>query len=195
MLSRFRRVWLSATLHSVAHQAPLSLGFSRQEFWSGLPCPLSGDLPDPGIKPASHVSCIGRPGFLPLCHLGSPSYPHMWPKTCFYAISWNSGRMHLICFPSFRDHVLSAYFPIAENCCIYLVWFFFLVDSSIEFFWEWSLKIIYTCWRVCLQLILYPKLTFLWLLWKCFLSDIIPSEVMPQIYDWEHMCLPKNRAT
>ena len=36
-----------------AHQAPLSMGFSRQEYWSGLPCPPPGDLPDPGIEPAS----------------------------------------------------------------------------------------------------------------------------------------------
>ena len=35
------------------HQAPLSMGFFRQEYWSGLPCPPSGDLPDPGIEPAS----------------------------------------------------------------------------------------------------------------------------------------------
>ena len=34
-------------------QAPLSMGFSRQEYWNGLPCPPPGDLPDPGIKPAS----------------------------------------------------------------------------------------------------------------------------------------------
>ena len=38
---------------TVPHQAPLSMGFSRQEYWSGLPCPPPGDLPDPGIKPAS----------------------------------------------------------------------------------------------------------------------------------------------
>ena len=41
------------TLRTVAHQAPLSTGFSRQEYWSGLPCPPPGDLPDPGIQPAS----------------------------------------------------------------------------------------------------------------------------------------------
>ena len=42
-------------------QAPLSMGFSRQEYWSGLPCPPSGDLPDPGIEPASPgFTCIGR---------------------------------------------------------------------------------------------------------------------------------------
>ena len=37
----------------MAHQAPLSMGFSRQEYWSGLPCPPPGDLPDPGIEPES----------------------------------------------------------------------------------------------------------------------------------------------
>ena len=52
VLSRFRRVQLFATLWTVACQAPLSR-FSRQEYWSRLPCPPPGDLPDPGIKPVS----------------------------------------------------------------------------------------------------------------------------------------------
>ena len=42
-------VWLSAIVWTVAHQAPRSIVFSRQEYWSGLPCPSPGDLPDPGI--------------------------------------------------------------------------------------------------------------------------------------------------
>ena len=46
------RVQLFATLWTVAHQAPLSLGFSRQEYWSGLPFPPPGDVPDPGTEPA-----------------------------------------------------------------------------------------------------------------------------------------------
>ena len=41
------------TLWTAAHQAPQSMGFSRQEYWSGLPFPSPGDLPDPGIKPGS----------------------------------------------------------------------------------------------------------------------------------------------
>ena len=54
-------VRLFATPWTVAHQAPLPMGFSRQEFWSGLPCPPPGDLPDPGIKPLSlYVSCFGK---------------------------------------------------------------------------------------------------------------------------------------
>ena len=47
------RVWLFATLWTVTHQAPLSVEFSRQEYWSGLPFPSAGDLPDPGIEPMS----------------------------------------------------------------------------------------------------------------------------------------------
>ena len=43
----------SATLWTAARQAPLSMGFSRQEYWGGLPCPPPGALPDPGIKPGS----------------------------------------------------------------------------------------------------------------------------------------------
>ena len=43
----------SASPWTVAHQAPLSMGFSRQEYWSGLPFPSPGDLPNPGIKPGS----------------------------------------------------------------------------------------------------------------------------------------------
>ena len=49
----FSHVWLFGTLWNVACQAPLSVGFSRQEYWSGLPIPPPGDLPDPGIKPTS----------------------------------------------------------------------------------------------------------------------------------------------
>ena len=46
-------VQLFATPWTVAYQAPPSMGFSRQEYWSGLPFPPPGDLPDPGIKPGS----------------------------------------------------------------------------------------------------------------------------------------------
>ena len=53
VLSHFSRVRLSPTLWTVGRQAPLSVGFSRQEYWSGLPCPPPGDLPGPGIEPGS----------------------------------------------------------------------------------------------------------------------------------------------
>ena len=47
---------LFATLWTVAHQAPLSEGFSRQEYWSGVPSPPPGALPDPGMKSGSPAS-------------------------------------------------------------------------------------------------------------------------------------------
>ena len=46
----------SAIAWTVAFQAPLSMGFSKQEYWSGLPCPPPGSLPDPGTEPESPAS-------------------------------------------------------------------------------------------------------------------------------------------
>ena len=53
MLSHFSHVQLSVTLWTVACQAPLFMELSRQEHWGGLLCPPPGDLPNPGIEPAS----------------------------------------------------------------------------------------------------------------------------------------------
>ena len=63
------RVWLFVTPWTVARQAPLSMGFPRQEYWSGLPVASPGDLPDPGIELTSSASQVDS---LPLSHLGSP---------------------------------------------------------------------------------------------------------------------------
>ena len=63
MPSHFSRVRLSVTPWTVAHQAPLSMGFSRQEYCSGLPFPSLGDPPDPGSKPMSLVSPALAGGF------------------------------------------------------------------------------------------------------------------------------------
>ena len=56
------RVWLFATLWMVAHQAPLSLGFPRQEYWSGLPFPSPGEIPNPRIKLTSGFFTTEPPG-------------------------------------------------------------------------------------------------------------------------------------
>ena len=72
MLSHFSHIQLFVTLWTVAHQAPLSMRFSRQEYWSGLPCPPPGDLPDPEIKLLSPASPALQVDFHPLSHLGSP---------------------------------------------------------------------------------------------------------------------------
>ena len=69
LLVNFSHVWLFATPWTVARQAPLSLEFSRQEYWSGLPFPSPGDLPDPGIKPGAPVLQVDS---LPSEPLGKP---------------------------------------------------------------------------------------------------------------------------
>ena len=56
-------VQLCATPWTVAHQPPLSMGFSKREYWSGVPCPPLGDLPDPGIEPVSLTSPTLSGGF------------------------------------------------------------------------------------------------------------------------------------
>ena len=64
-------VRLFATPWTVALQAPLCMGFSKQEYWRWVACSLPGDLPDPGIKPRSLASPSDwRVDSLPLCHLG-----------------------------------------------------------------------------------------------------------------------------
>ena len=60
-LSLFNRVRLCKILWAVARQAPLSVGFSRQEYWSGLPCPPPGDLPDPEAE-REFLMCPGLAG-------------------------------------------------------------------------------------------------------------------------------------
>ena len=81
VLSCFSHVQLSATLWTVACQAPLSMGFSRQEYWSGLPFPSPGDLPNPGIEPTSLASpaLVGR--FITTSNIWVPIRYHLGSAT------------------------------------------------------------------------------------------------------------------
>ena len=63
VLSHFSRVQLFVTLWTIAHQSPLSMGFFRQEYWSGLSFPPPGDLLNPGIEPESLTSPALAGGF------------------------------------------------------------------------------------------------------------------------------------
>ena len=81
------RVRLSAILWTVAHQAPLSMEFSRQEGWSGLPFPLPGDLPNPAVEP----TCPEAPALAGGFFTTEPPPPH---KT------WQSLVSHLHSFTS-----------------------------------------------------------------------------------------------
>ena len=86
MLSHYSCVQLCATLRTVAHQAPLSMRFPRQEYWSGLPFPSPEDLPDSGIKPV-YLYMHWQVGSLPLV---PPGKPNIISAAAAAAKSWQS---------------------------------------------------------------------------------------------------------
>ena len=87
VLSRFSCVWFSATLRTGACQALLSMGFSRQEYWSGLSCVLSGDFPDPAVEPISLTSPALAGGFFTADLPEKPS--HQLLKNSAYKATWS----------------------------------------------------------------------------------------------------------
>ena len=89
VLSHFSHVWLFVTPWTAAAQAPLSIGFSRQEYWTGLPFPPPGDLPNPGIEPLSPVVPALQMGSLQLNHQESPWVPWLGIKPVVAARSLN----------------------------------------------------------------------------------------------------------
>ena len=101
----------SVTPWTAARQAPLSTGLSRQEDWSGLPCPPPGGFPDPGVKPRSLASPALAGGFLPLALPGKP-------KTGLQIDLLNAG----ICAghhppPDVSHNAGFSPFPMASLCC------------------------------------------------------------------------------
>ena len=76
MCSVLSHVRFFATPGTVADQAPLAMKFSRQEYWSGLPCSTPEDLPDPGIKPKSPASPASQVYSLPAEPSGKPISSH-----------------------------------------------------------------------------------------------------------------------
>ena len=78
MLIHLSHIQLFMTIWAVAHQAPLFMGFSRQEDWSGWPLPSPGDLPNPGIEPRSPAL---QTDFLPFKPPGKPWLPMMGPNS------------------------------------------------------------------------------------------------------------------
>ena len=95
MLSYLSCVRLYVTLWTVAHQAPLSMGFSRQEYWSGFPCSPPADLPDPGIdlgSPALQVDSL-------LAELPrKPQVQTAWAKMSVEESSLISGSRRELCY-------------------------------------------------------------------------------------------------
>ena len=86
-------VRLFATLWTAARQAPVSMGFSRREHWSGLPCPPPGDLPNPGIEPRSPALQVDS---LPTELPGKPRYRYQFSSVAQSCLTlcdpMNTGR-------------------------------------------------------------------------------------------------------
>ena len=116
--------WLSVTPCSVAHQAPLSMGFPRQGYRNGLPFSPPGDLPDPGIKPMSPVSPALQVNSFILSHLGSPVYRHIHTYVYTYIYIhyiYSFTYSFPLSFPkSFQDFEYSSLCYTVEtiNCCL-----------------------------------------------------------------------------
>ena len=93
------RVWLFATSWTVAHQDPLSMELSRQEYWSGLPFPMPEDLPNTGIEPASPVSPALAGKFF--------THSSTWDAPSFTIISLEKFMMQFLQEPSMQRQCLS----------------------------------------------------------------------------------------
>ena len=104
-LSRFSRVRLFATLWIIACQAPLSMGFSRCEYWSVLPCPPPGNLPDPGMESKSPLSPALQVDSLPISHWRSPLAMTIWWYCALVSVScfvcWASWMCVFVIFLEF----------------------------------------------------------------------------------------------
>ena len=98
VLSCFNRVPLFANLWAVAHQAPLSMGFSRHEYWSGLPYPPPGGRSDPGIKPVSFMSLVSSGQFFTTSTTWEAPYKFTGFKYCKIfcniKLAWNLWRQN-----------------------------------------------------------------------------------------------------
>ena len=108
MLSCFSHVWLFATLWTIAWQAPLPMAFSRQEHWSGLPCPPPGDLPDPGIEPRSPALQVDS---LLLSHWGSPCVHPCCCKWHYFILVYGNVCMYIY---------IHTYIHIHTYMCMYI---------------------------------------------------------------------------
>ena len=125
MLNCFSRVWLSVTLCTVACQAPLSLGFSRQEYWSELPCASSGDLPNQGLNPRFLFLLHWQAGSLPLAPPEKPLntlYNFLKSCTIWWHIKGSRQESDLVDFSILptnlmQKHLFSPFINIPAGQC------------------------------------------------------------------------------
>ena len=97
MLSCFSLVQLLVTVWTIAHQSSLSLGFSRQKYWSRLPCPPPGNCLHPGLEPASPAASALQVDSLLLSHQESPNMMSIPPITLCPSSPWTPPDFLLSC--------------------------------------------------------------------------------------------------
>ena len=120
MLIHFSHVQLFVTPWTVARQAPLSIGFSRQEDWSGLPCPFPGDLPHPGIETASLLTPALQANSWLLNHPGSPNSKYINLTNLYrgnlpwISQDWNQSTSRQVAF--FLEAVGENFLPASGGC-------------------------------------------------------------------------------
>ena len=108
-------LWLFATPWTVTRQAPLSMGVSKQEYWSGLTFPTPGDLPDPGIEPESLTS----PSLVGRSFTTSTTWKaRNWARVSYYSYEWSS---YFSLFIPFHFSSLLPSYP--RRPVIFSVWF------------------------------------------------------------------------
>jgi len=107
----FSHVWIFAILWIIAHQAPLSMGFSRQEYWSELPFPSPGNLPDPGIEPVFLMSASLAGNFF----ITSATWEAHFPSILFKINGWSLSDPQLLLDESFNDALKPIQFCSLNN--------------------------------------------------------------------------------
>ena len=119
LISHFSRVWPFTMLCTVALQVPLSVGFSRQEYWSGLLCPPPGDLPHPGMEPRSLMSPALAGRFFTIRATweaqGNGQYLHYYESIVSLMsqiVYWFFFKLHY-----FLGFVTSLFFPFCLDPC------------------------------------------------------------------------------
>ena len=140
------RVWFFVTLWTEACQAPLSMEFSRQEDWSGLPFPTPGDLPKPGIEPASLASLTLADGFFTAAsHMHTHTHMHRTTRLRGYS-KVNAFCNAMNCYWSLlcaRHYSRSCSFLgstlllITQWFLIHLLSWFSITKRNYLFWWQW----------------------------------------------------------
>ena len=132
--SCFTHVWLFVTLWTLAHQALLSMGISRQEYWSDPPCPPLGDLPDPGIEPTSPTSPASAGDSLPPVLCGKPLGVTQTNAFLLNSLFFSGSQTRLlISFSSLPTHLLPPC-PVASLVLnlLYIVSRFYLMPCFLQ---------------------------------------------------------------